>query len=164
VLRASRRIHREASGAWAGTLSLSKGARGTFERFNLPHIAVSRRFDAPRRFVRLGAILKRFQYLDGRAVALIVISLIAGPAATFAQTDEIQVYDAESAEPGQQSLLCHRGGHDLSNRDRFPQTSSGVPAVENRKTCVADLNLPGTCPGFSLLSVQDCPPKRLHVG
>lgn len=42
-----------------------------------------------------------------RAVVLIVISLIAAPVLTFAQTDEIQVYDAEIEPPGVFNLMVH---------------------------------------------------------
>lgn len=42
-----------------------------------------------------------------RACAFVVITLMAVPAADFAQTDEIQVYDAEIAEPGIFNLMVH---------------------------------------------------------
>lgn len=38
---------------------------------------------------------------------LILIGFIAMPAASFAQTDEIQVYDAAIAEPGIFNLMIH---------------------------------------------------------
>jgi len=42
-----------------------------------------------------------------RLVTLMAIGLIAVPAATFAQTDEIQVYDAEIEEPGVFNVMVH---------------------------------------------------------
>ena len=42
-----------------------------------------------------------------RAGVLTLIVLIAVPAVTFAQTDEIQVYDAEIEEPGVFNLMVH---------------------------------------------------------
>jgi hypothetical protein len=41
------------------------------------------------------------------AVVLIVIGLIAAPVVTFAQTDEIQVYDAGIEKPGVFNLMVH---------------------------------------------------------
>src|SRR5947209_18847438 len=38
----------------------------------------------------------------------VTVALIAGPAIGFAQTDEIQVYDAEIVEPGVINLMWHQ--------------------------------------------------------
>jgi hypothetical protein len=51
--------------------------------------------------------MKNFQASDIRAFVLIVIGLVAAPVATFAQTDEIQVYDAAIAEVGVFNLTWH---------------------------------------------------------
>jgi hypothetical protein len=42
-----------------------------------------------------------------RALVLIVVALAAAPKQALAQTDEIQVYDAEIAEPGTFNLMVH---------------------------------------------------------
>src|SRR6185437_10292838 len=44
--------------------------------------------------------LKLLQWPNVRAAVLIIIGLIAVPTAIFAQTDEIQVYDADIEPPG----------------------------------------------------------------
>ena len=41
-------------------------------------------------------------------MSVIVLALIAAPKVGFAQTDEIQVYDAEIAEPGVVNLMLHQ--------------------------------------------------------
>ena len=43
----------------------------------------------------------------GYSFALLAFVLLAAPAAAFAQTDEIQVYNAEIAEPGMFNLKIH---------------------------------------------------------
>lgn len=48
-----------------------------------------------------------FRKSDIRALALIAIALVAAPATVFAQTDEIQVYDASIAERGVFNLMVH---------------------------------------------------------
>src|SRR5438128_1618261 len=42
-----------------------------------------------------------------RAFAILAIALVAAPAIAFAQTDEIQVYDAAIAEKGKFNLMLH---------------------------------------------------------
>ncbi len=42
-----------------------------------------------------------------RGRAVIALVLLAAPAAVFAQTDEIQVYDAEIADKGVFNLMMH---------------------------------------------------------
>ena len=42
-----------------------------------------------------------------RALGMIVLALVGAPVVTFAQTDEIQVYDAVIAEPGVFNLMLH---------------------------------------------------------
>jgi hypothetical protein len=54
-----------------------------------------------------GIQLKLFQEIDMCVVVVIVIGLILAPAVTFAQTDEIQVYDAEIEPPGVFNLMVH---------------------------------------------------------
>jgi hypothetical protein len=51
--------------------------------------------------------MKYFTRLHLRVLLIIVAALIVGPAAAFAQTDEIQVYDASIAEPGVFNLMLH---------------------------------------------------------
>lgn len=45
--------------------------------------------------------------MNARALLLMMIVLLAAPAVLFAQTDEIQVYDAEITEPGIFNLMIH---------------------------------------------------------
>jgi len=49
---------------------------------------------------------KVFRKFDPRAVFVLAV-LLAGPAVAFAQTDEIQVYDAAIAEQGKFNLMIH---------------------------------------------------------
>src|SRR5258708_3824234 len=42
-----------------------------------------------------------------RVFAVLIIALLAAPAMSFAQTDEIQVYDAAIAEKGKFNLMLH---------------------------------------------------------
>jgi hypothetical protein len=51
--------------------------------------------------------LKLLRRVDMRAVALMIIGLTAVPGVTSAQTDEIQVYDAEIEPPGIFNLMVH---------------------------------------------------------
>jgi hypothetical protein len=51
--------------------------------------------------------LKLFQQIEIRAIVLILISLVAVSKTSLAQTDEIQVYDAEIEEPGVFNLMVH---------------------------------------------------------
>jgi hypothetical protein len=51
--------------------------------------------------------LKRFPRLDTLGLVLIAITMFAGPKVAFAQTDEIQVYDAAIAEKGKFNLMIH---------------------------------------------------------
>jgi hypothetical protein len=44
---------------------------------------------------------------DLSALVLVAIALVAAPAAAFAQTDEIQVYDASITAPGKFNLMLH---------------------------------------------------------
>jgi hypothetical protein len=53
---------------------------------------------------RRWGILER---LDMRAMVVIVAALVVAPAAAFAQTDEIQVYDASIEPPGIFNLMIH---------------------------------------------------------
>jgi hypothetical protein len=56
--------------------------------------------------VMFGFAVKLIQKIDVRALAVMAI-LIAAPAAAFAQTDEIQVYDASIAAKGKFNLTLH---------------------------------------------------------
>jgi hypothetical protein len=51
--------------------------------------------------------LKLFQQIEIRGIVLILISLVAVSKTSLAQTDEIQVYDAEIEEPGVFNLMVH---------------------------------------------------------
>jgi hypothetical protein len=51
--------------------------------------------------------MKLFDRIGMRGVAVIALSMLAAPAALFAQTDEIQVYDASIAERGVFNLTLH---------------------------------------------------------
>jgi hypothetical protein len=51
--------------------------------------------------------LKLFSRLDTLGLVLIAIATVAGPKVAFAQTDEIQVYDAAIAEKGKFNLMIH---------------------------------------------------------
>ncbi len=53
-----------------------------------------------------GCVKKYFQKLDLRAIFVLAI-LLAGPVAAFAQTDEIQVYDAAIEEQGKFNVMVH---------------------------------------------------------
>ena len=56
-----------------------------------------------------------------RALALIALVLIAAPAVTMAQTDEIQVYDGSLAPPGKFNLTLHTNFTPAASRRRhFP--------------------------------------------
>ena len=48
-----------------------------------------------------------FQKLEIRALLVALLALLAAPAATFAQTDEIQVYDAVIADQGIFNVMVH---------------------------------------------------------
>jgi hypothetical protein len=48
-----------------------------------------------------------FRRLNVRVLLIIAAGLLVGPAAALAQTDEIQVYDANIAEPGVFNLMLH---------------------------------------------------------
>jgi hypothetical protein len=54
-----------------------------------------------------GTKMKIFGRIDVRALAVIIIALLTIPAAAFAQTDEIQVYDGAIAERGVFNLTLH---------------------------------------------------------
>src|SRR5258707_7619794 len=51
-----------------------------------------------------GFAVQLFRKIDSRAL-LVLAALIAGPSAAYAQTDEIQVYDAAIAEKGKFNLM-----------------------------------------------------------
>ena len=51
--------------------------------------------------------MRMFQKLVIHALAMIAIALSAAPARTYAQTDEIQVYDAEIEEHGKFNIMVH---------------------------------------------------------
>ncbi|MGH7969101.1 MAG: hypothetical protein ACREIC_10285, partial [Limisphaerales bacterium] len=51
--------------------------------------------------------MKILDRIDVRVLVAIAIVLFAAPVATFAQTDEIQVYDASIAERGVFNLTIH---------------------------------------------------------
>ncbi len=53
-----------------------------------------------------GFVVKLIRKIDPRAL-LVVAALLAAPAAAFAQTDEIQVYDASIADKGKFNLTWH---------------------------------------------------------
>jgi hypothetical protein len=55
----------------------------------------------------IGTEAKIFGRIDVRALAVIIVALLAIPAAAFAQTDEIQVYDGAIAERGVFNLTLH---------------------------------------------------------
>ena len=51
--------------------------------------------------------MKCFASMNARALIIMTIALVVVPVAAFAQTDEIQVYDAEIAEKGKFNLMVH---------------------------------------------------------
>lgn len=51
--------------------------------------------------------VEMFQKLEIRALFVALLALLAAPAATFAQTDEIQVYDAVIADQGIFNVMVH---------------------------------------------------------
>jgi hypothetical protein len=80
--------------------------------------------------------VRRFSSLRGVALwtAAIAIMLLGSAAAALAQTDEIQVYDAEIADPGVVNLMVHNNyTPDGLKQPRFPgglvpnHTLNGVP-------------------------------------
>ena len=54
----------------------------------------------------IGCLQKLIQRFDARAIFVLAV-LLGGPAAAFAQTDEIQVYDAAIADKGKFNLMIH---------------------------------------------------------
>jgi hypothetical protein len=76
------------------------------------------------------AVRKRRAFLH---LAFLLVSLAAMPAALLAQTDEIQVYDAEIAEPGVFNLMLHTN---------FTPIGRTVPAFPN--AIIANNSVNGT--------------------
>ncbi|MBZ5642714.1 MAG: hypothetical protein LAO19_08150 [Acidobacteriia bacterium] len=68
-------------------------------------------------FCFLKKLISRF---DARAIFVLAV-LLAGPAAAYAQTDEIQVYDAAIAEKGKFNLMIHSNFIGIGHKDpAFP--------------------------------------------
>jgi hypothetical protein len=53
------------------------------------------------------AKIRMFRRIDVRVLLVLAIALVGAPKMTFAQTDEIQVYDAAIAEKGKFNLMLH---------------------------------------------------------
>jgi hypothetical protein len=67
-----------------------------------------------------GCLKNIFQRFDRRAIFVLAV-LLAGPAAAFAQTDEIQVYDAAIADKGKFNLMIHSNFTPIGRKDpAFP--------------------------------------------
>ena len=65
--------------------------------------------------------MKCFPKIDWRVLVVTALALVAAPAVTFAQTDEIQVYDAEIVDRGQANIMIH------SNFIPIGQKTPGFP-------------------------------------
>src|SRR3984957_18928442 len=76
--------------------------------------------------------MKRLKVATGRAIAGLLL-LVLWSVSASAQTDEIQVYDAQIAEPGVFNLMVHNNFTPGLKPPRFPaglaphQTLNGVP-------------------------------------
>jgi hypothetical protein len=53
------------------------------------------------------AKMKMFRRIDVRVLLVLAVALVGAPKMTFAQTDEIQVYDAAIADKGKFNLMIH---------------------------------------------------------
>src|SRR5580700_11322105 len=68
--------------------------------------------------------MKFFQRNTYFVLGWIAFALFAAPAVTFAQTDEIQVYDAEIEDPGKFNVMVHSNFTPIGRKD--PDFPGGI--------------------------------------
>ena len=99
------------------------------------------------RLFRTGSEPKRIPMLRQFLAAAIV--LIAAPLMTFAQTDEIQVYDAAIAEPGKFNLMLHTNFTPTAEEPGVPRRDHRRSIVQRRSRMGVRLDAIGSKEGFT---------------